>query len=238
MGARLQYWARVHANPDNPTRKTYEDPKNQISESKYRKIREKGKISSAWATRTEAKKININQKDIVQRKFDSAPWTLDKVEIDTILNKELSKKEDSASKLKAVTLEHINTVYPDHKKIYTDGSKKENAVGVGIYSNDLEIKINKKVTNRSSIMTAELVAIREALNEKEKKAARKDKIVILTDSLVASISLKKPPQTTSETGSHRRDNKKNPHTQTPKGDHNTINMLDPSTLRNRRQRKS
>ena len=189
LGARLKYWARVHANPDNPTNKTYEDPRNQISESKYRKIREKGKISAAWATRTEAKKLNINQKDIVLRKFDSAPWTLDKVEIDTILNKELSKKEDSASKLKAVTLEHINTVYPDHKKIYTDGSKKENAVGIGIYSNDMEIKINKKITNNSSIMTAELVAIREALNEIEKKAARKDKIVILTDSLAASISL-------------------------------------------------
>ena len=39
-------------------------------------------------------------------------------------------------------------------------------------------------------MTAELVAIREALNEMEKKATRKDKIVILTDSLAASISLK------------------------------------------------
>ena len=79
-----------------------------------------------------------------------------------------SKKEDSASKLKAITLEHINTEYPDHKKIYTDGSKKENAVGLGIYSSDLEIKINKKITNHSSIMTAELVAIRESLNEKTK----------------------------------------------------------------------
>ena len=50
LGARLKYWARVHANPDNPTNKTYEDPRNQISESKYRTIREKGKISAAWAT--------------------------------------------------------------------------------------------------------------------------------------------------------------------------------------------
>ena len=48
-------------------------------------------------------------------------------------------------------------------------------------------------------MTAELVAIKEAFNEIEKKAARKDKIVILTDSLAASI------------GSHRRDNKKKIH---------------------------
>ena len=39
-------------------------------------------------------------------------------------------------------------------------------------------------------MTAELVAIGQALNEIEKKAVRKDKIVILTDSLAASISLK------------------------------------------------
>ena len=190
LGARLRYWARVYANPDNPTKKAYEDPKKQISESNYRDTIEKGRISSTWATRTEAKKLNINQKDIVQRKSNSATWTLDKVEIDTKFNKELSKKEDSASKLKAITLEHINTEYPDHKKIYTDGSKKENAVGLGIYSNDLEIKINKKITNRSSNMTAELVVIKEALNEIEKKAVRKDKIVILTDSLAASISLK------------------------------------------------
>ena len=90
----------------------------------------------------------------MQRKFNSAPWTIDKVEIDTKLHKELSKKEDSTSKLKAITLEHINTEYPDLKKIYTDGSKNENAVGLGIYSNDLEININKKITNRSSTMTA------------------------------------------------------------------------------------
>ena len=48
-------------------------------------------------------------------------------------------------------------------------------------------------------MTAEQVAIREAVNEIEKKAVRKDKIVILRNSLAASISLKKPQQSTSET---------------------------------------
>ena len=77
-------------------------------------------MTSAWETRREAKKLNINQKDIVQRKFDSAPWALDEVEIGTKLDKELSKKEDNTSELKAITLEHINTEYPDHKKIYTD----------------------------------------------------------------------------------------------------------------------
>ena len=39
-------------------------------------------------------------------------------------------------------------------------------------------------------MTAELVAIREAINEIEENAKRKDKIVILTESLAASIALK------------------------------------------------
>ena len=43
----------------------------------------------------------------------------------------------------------------------------------------------------------------------------------------------KSQQSISETGSHRRDNRKNSPTQTPKGDYNT-NLLDPSTLRNRR----
>ena len=92
LGARLKYWARVHANPDNPTKKRYENPKKQISESNYRNTIKKGRMTSAWATRTEAKKLNIKQKDIVQRKFNSAPWTLDKVEIGTKLNNELSKK--------------------------------------------------------------------------------------------------------------------------------------------------
>ena len=44
--------------------------------------------------------------------------------------------------------------------------------------------------NDSNIIRAELVAIREAINEIEEKAKRKDKIVILTDSLAASISLR------------------------------------------------
>ena len=64
-----------------------------MSESKYRNALEKGIISSAWATRVEAKELNINQKDIVQRKLNSTPWTLDKVEVDTNLNKEVSKKK-------------------------------------------------------------------------------------------------------------------------------------------------
>ena len=43
LGARLKFWARVNANPDNPTKKTYKDPKKQISESNYRNTIEKGR---------------------------------------------------------------------------------------------------------------------------------------------------------------------------------------------------
>ena len=38
-------------------------------------------------------------------------------------------------------------------------------------------------------MTAELAAISEAINEIKEKAEQKDKLVILTDSLAASISI-------------------------------------------------
>ena len=31
LGARLKYWARVYANPDNPTKITYEDPKKNTN---------------------------------------------------------------------------------------------------------------------------------------------------------------------------------------------------------------
>ena len=86
-------------------------------------------------------------------------------------------------------------------------------------------------------MTAELVAIKEALNEIEKKAVRKDKIVILTDSLAASISLKNHNKAQATKDLTEEITEKNSPTQTPKGYYNT-NLLDPSTFRNRRQRKS
>ena len=97
----------------------------------------------------------------------------------------------------------------------------------------MELKTKKKITNDSSIIAAELVAIREAINETEEKAKQKDKMVILTDSLAASISIKKLRQTANETESNRRDNGTNSHTQTPKGDNDT-HLQDPSTLRNKR----
>ena len=67
----------------------------------------------------------------------------------------------------------MNKEYPYHKKIYTDGLKKDNLVGIRIYGNDLHLKTKKKITHDSSIMTAEPVAIKEAINEKEKKKQNK-----------------------------------------------------------------
>ena len=37
-----------------------------MSESKYRNALEKKNLSSAWATRIETQKLNVNQKDIVK----------------------------------------------------------------------------------------------------------------------------------------------------------------------------
>ena len=43
IGARLKYCARVSANRDNTTNKTYNDPRSQMSEAKCRKALEKEK---------------------------------------------------------------------------------------------------------------------------------------------------------------------------------------------------
>ena len=69
----------------------------------------------------------------------------------------------------------------------------------------MELKTNKKITNDRSIMTAELAAISEAINEIKEKAEQKDKLVILTRSIHIHNKLR---QTASETGSHRRNNRK------------------------------
>ena len=70
-------------------------------------------------------------------------------------------------------------------------------------------------------MTAELIALREAINEIEKKAQRQDKIVIQTDSLAASISLKNYNKRQTRQDLTEQVTEKNALTQTPKGDNNT-----------------
>lgn len=84
--------------------------------------------------------------------------------------------------MKSRILEMLSTDYRNHQKIYTDASIIHDEAGIGIVIPEQNICISKKIENNSCIMTAEIIAISEALKiifEKKDKLSLK---VILTDS--------------------------------------------------------
>ncbi|KAH8309978.1 hypothetical protein KR059_008986, partial [Drosophila kikkawai] len=52
--------------------------------------------------------------------------------------------------------------HAQHLNIYTDGSKMEGGVGVGIYCSDHEMRLSYKLPSYCSIFQAEVFAIRKA----------------------------------------------------------------------------
>ncbi|GFS24530.1 reverse transcriptase [Elysia marginata] len=187
--ARLNYWTRTKINPTNPAKEVYRNPITQTSSAKIRNL-SPARTSAAWQTFKDLQDINIKEIDIISRTPTIPPWTLQPINTDICLSTTLEKKADTSEKLRTTALEHIENIYPNHLKIYTDGSKKEDAVSIGIHSKDLNIEISKRITNNSSITTAELIAIREGLQEVKNKGSNQGNIVILSDSLSATTSLR------------------------------------------------
>ncbi|KOB77161.1 putative pol-like protein, partial [Operophtera brumata] len=71
-----------------------------------------------------------------------------------IINNNLSTKEEVYVML---------SLWIDHKFIYTDGSKNDNAVSFAIFEPSLKIGVGHKIDKHASIFTAEAVAILSAL---------------------------------------------------------------------------
>jgi len=107
------------------------------------------------------------------------------------------------------TLEHLETNYPNHKMIYTDGSKHPNPnldekVGIGVYSSksELNYNISARVSDNTAIESAELTAIGVALYQIQKniqkgKYKEKSDIAICTDSLSAAEAIESNKKDTS-----------------------------------------
>lgn len=73
--------------------------------------------------------------------------------------------------------------------MYTDASEKDGKLGIAVYMNDSEIACARKLESSSSISTAELNAIKMAIEKAKALSARK--VLICTDSLVACELLEK-----------------------------------------------
>nr|CAI5866537.1 unnamed protein product [Callosobruchus analis] len=87
-------------------------------------------------------------------------------------------------------INEIKEVAPDYKLLFTDASVEpaNHTCGIGIYGEDLDISVSRKLTNYTAISSAETLAIREAVKLSKNKA---HKVAIKSDSLSALQAITK-----------------------------------------------
>ena len=108
---------------------------------------------------------------------------------DLILQPKLTqdiRKEDSIEQKRGAAIETINTRYPEHIHLYTDGSKTNNSTSAGLWIPDFQHREGWKLNQGTSrsIMGAELFGIDKGMTWTlmHKELLATNKIVILTDS--------------------------------------------------------
>ena len=189
--ALLRFQARCSLNKNNPTRDLFRDPMSQTSATRLAKTNRKHN-SATWTAHRLTEELELDMGEMITPEYPPAPWMLDEIEVDTSLSQTISKKRDLPADMKTKALEHIEKHYREHRKVYTDGSRKEETVGIGLFSSDLSIIKNKRITNNCSITTAELTAIKTTLETIKKMETEDQNIVILTDSLSAAQMIAEP----------------------------------------------
>nr|CAH7746851.1 unnamed protein product [Callosobruchus chinensis] len=88
------------------------------------------------------------------------PWSIAQANIDLSLSR-IPKKQQTALQIKQTFLDIKHTKYPNHKFIYTDGSKTSNNTGAAYVGDNVEATY--KIAQQAGILTAELIAITKAL---------------------------------------------------------------------------
>ncbi|XP_055585795.1 uncharacterized protein LOC129738584 isoform X1 [Uranotaenia lowii] len=112
-----------------------------------------------------------------------------KVEIqDNMIGSTMRKKETSPTVLKKLAIEMINNHYSHCDQWYTDASKMMNKCGIGIYDASSNTMISISLAYEVNIATAELLAIRVALEQIDEARSG---TVIFTDSQAACKIIKK-----------------------------------------------
>ena len=108
---------------------------------------------------------------------DDPPWTIQKPHVDLYLTHQ--KKHLGDDCMFQSLFAELKSCYSDHRAIYTDGSKTENRVAAAAISDGLSAQV--RLTGNASIFTAELQALKMALNIV--KNCDSDHFIIFSDSL-------------------------------------------------------
>ena len=123
-----------------------------------------------------------------KKEFPRFKTIIPKVSLDLL---DRTDKHNDPIRSKNIALELIDKKYNNFCKFYTDGSKnpETNRVGLGIYSNTHHIRESIRLSDKTSVYTAELMAIQIALYRVNKSPTQFDRVVILSDSLSSLQSL-------------------------------------------------
>ena len=115
---------------------------------------------------------------------DTPPWKPPTIKLRPDLLQP-TKKEDSDERKYALALETIQSLYSDHLRIYTDGSKTDDSTGAGLWIPDFLHRESWKLDHGQvrSIMSAELFAIDKGMTWLllHKEMLLTTKVVFLTD---------------------------------------------------------
>jgi len=179
----LNYCVKIKAIPSHPSASIIDDHWTNYY-SKYNKG-----VSSIYKKVSEfMEKVNIKNKTSSK----TPPWSIKPFEINTSLN-QIFKKNEHHTKGKALALE-VMSQYKEYLEIYTDGSKYESVTASAYYIPERDINKNYRISDKISIYTAELTAIKSALkwineNKEDEMLNQNRHIVIYTDSLSAAKTL-------------------------------------------------
>ncbi|XP_058827421.1 uncharacterized protein LOC131687357 [Topomyia yanbarensis] len=98
-----------------------------------------------------------------------------------------AKQDTNPRKLKQAALFAMNGVHKGRGRIYTDASKDGTACAIGVYIENTKQRLSYRLNNETSITSAELKAIRVALDCVEDQHLKD--FVIYTDSRTACVML-------------------------------------------------
>ena len=183
----LKYWARTQPlGLEFPPNKIIEEAKNYSYIFKERTKQHK-KPPYNYLIREILEKHQLSdikiEKQIVNPQI---PWLAVEPETSTELLDKVNKK-DNPLVANSIVQATIEEKYQNYTQIYTDGSKQNEKVGLGIYIPEFKVKISGRISNYTSIYTSELLAIQIALKTVELK--QPDRVVILSDSLSSIQSI-------------------------------------------------
>ena len=121
---------------------------------------------------------------------DTPPWEMSP----PICHAELipiNKKQIPNHEIQTILAEQISKLYPNHRKIYSDGSVQGERAGAGVCIPSLNLNLFSPLPLGSSILSAELCAIRLALDVLINYSIVEENILCLSDSKSAILLLKK-----------------------------------------------